>query len=67
MGVIRRLRRPQNERNLMLFLSVMMIIGGASYVGGAVAWWLIGRPWMAATNLLYALSFLTLYFAGLAS
>lgn len=46
------------------FLQLMMFGSGTCYVGSTVGWLIAGKPWMAATFALYALTILTLYMAG---
>lgn len=49
----------------MLWLQLTSAASFVCYVGISVGWLLAGNRWMAATFLLYAMTGVTLYFAGL--
>lgn len=49
----------------MSFTEWTMVAVGVCYTAAALSWWLVdGKPWMAATFFLYALTAVTLYLAG---
>lgn len=48
----------------MSFTELAMTACGVCYVAAALGWMYDGKPWMAATFALYAMTALTLYFAG---
>ena len=47
-----------------MLTTIAMIACGVCYAAAAVGWWIDGKPWMAATFLLYAMTAATLYLAG---
>lgn len=51
----------------MTFVQMSMASCGVCYLAAMVGWWVEGKPWMAATFGLYALTAGTLYLAGRAS